>query len=89
MDDDTIWMYYKEEYLPGRIIDILWEFLRFHKDIESYEDFLRVFFRLEHHFIEEYLLFSYKETFTWRLYILFLADDEIQQYRNLWKVQKW
>ena len=89
MDNDTIFAYYKEEYLPGRCVDILGEFLSFHKNLDSYEDFLRVIFRLNLDFIEKYLLVSYQEAFLWRLYILFLSSDEVQQYRNLWKIQKW
>lgn len=89
MDNDSIFLYYKEEYFPGRCIDILGEFLRFHKNLDSYEDFIWVFFRLNLDFMEKYLLVSYKEAFVWRLYILFLSNDEIQQYRNLWEVQKW
>lgn len=89
MDEDSIFLYYKEEYLPWRCIDILGEFLRLHKNLNSYEDFLNIFFRLELSFIEKYLLLSYKESFLGRFYILFLMEDEVQQYRNLWQVQKW
>lgn len=89
MDKDSIFMYYKNEYFPWRCIDILGELLRYHKDVTSYENFIRVFMRLELDFIEKYLLVSYKEAFIGRLYILFLGSDEVQHYRNLWKIQGW
>ena len=89
MDNDTIFMYYIDEYSEWRFNDILTDMLSHGKDIDSYKDFIRSFFRLQLDFIEDYLLLSYKETFVGRLYILFLKSDAVQQYRDLWKVQRW
>ena len=89
MDHDTIFMYYIKEYSEWRFNDILADLVAHWKDPDSYENFIRAFFRLELDFIEDYLLISYKESFIWRLYILFLQSDAIQQYRNVWEIQKW
>ena len=89
MDNDTIFMYYLKEYSESRFCDILSELISHGKDIEDYPNFIRAFFRLELDFIEDYLLLSYKEAFVWRLYILFLKSDAVQNYRTIWEVQRW
>lgn len=89
MDNDTIFMYYIDEYSEGRFHDILMDMVSHKKDIDSYKDFIRAFFRLQFDFIEDYLLLSYKEALVGRLYILFLKSDAVQQYRDLWKIQEW
>lgn len=89
MDQDTIFLYYIDEYSEGRFNDILYDLISHKKDIDQYTDFIWAFFRLQKDFIEDYLILSYKETFIGRLYILFLQSDAVQQYRNLWEIQKW
>jgi len=89
MDNDTIRKYYQKEYTRGRFIDIATDLVTHKKDLRSYEDFIRAFFRLDLSFIENYLILSYKEAFVWRLYILFLKSDVYEQYRNFWKIQRW
>jgi transcription elongation factor GreA-like protein len=89
IDNDTIRKYYQKEYIRGRFIDIATDLVTHKKDLKSYEDFIRAFFRLDLTFIENYLILSYKETFVWRLYILFLKSDVYEQYRNFWKIQRW
>ena len=63
MDQDTIFMYYINEYSESRFCDILNDMISHKKDIDNYTDFLWAFFRLELDFIENYLVISYKETF--------------------------
>ena len=89
MDNDTIFMYYLKEYSEWRFCDILRELVSHWKDIENYQNFIRAFFRIEKDFIEDYLLLSYKEAFVWRLYILFLQSDAVQNYRTIWEIQRW
>lgn len=89
MEDDTIRIYYQKEYFPWRCIDLIERFLRFKKDINSYEDFVNIFMGIDLDFIEKYLLISYKETFLARLYFIFYCSEDVQQYRNFWKIQKW
>lgn len=89
MDNDTIFMYYIDEYSEWRFNDILSDLVSHKKEIDSYKNFIRAFFRLELDFIEDYLLISYHESFLGRLYILFLKSDAVQQYRNIWKIQEW
>ena len=89
MDNDTIFMYYIDEYSEGRFNDILIDMISHKKDLDSYKDFIRSFFRLELDFIEDYLLLSYKEAFVGRLYILFLKSDAVQNHRTIWEIQRW
>ena len=89
MDNDTIFMYYLKEYSEWRFCDILGELVSHGKDIENYQNFIRAFFRIEKDFIEDYLLLSYKEAFVWRLYILFLKSDAVQNHRAIWEIQRW
>ena len=88
MDNDTIFMYYLKEYSESRFCDILNELISHRKEIENYQNFIRAFFRIEKDFIEDYLLLSYKEAFVWRLYILFLKSDAVQNYRAIWEIQR-
>ncbi|MBO7695051.1 MAG: hypothetical protein J6T10_20725 [Methanobrevibacter sp.] len=76
-------MYYIDEYSEGRFNDILIDMISHKKDLDSYKDFIRSFFRLELDFIEDYLLLSYKEAFVGRLYILFLKSDAVQNHRTI------
>jgi hypothetical protein len=89
MDQDTIFLYYIEEYSEWRFNDILTDLVSHKKEIDSYKNFIRAFFRIEMDFIEDYLLLSYKESFLGRLYILFLKSDAVQNYRTIWKIQEW
>lgn len=89
MDQDTIFMYYINEYSEVRFCDILNDMITYKKDIDNYNDFLWSFFRLELDFIENYLVLSYKETFIGRFYILFLKSDAVQNYRAIWEIQRW
>ena len=89
MDNDTIFMYYIKEYSELRFVDILNDIISHNKDIDDYSDFIWSFFRLNLDFIENYLLLSYKEAFVWRLYILFLKSDAVQNYRAIWEIQRW
>lgn len=89
MDNDTIFMYYLKEYSESRFCDILGDLISHKKDIDDYSNFIRAFFRLELDFIENYLILSYKEAFVWRLYILFLKSDAVQNYRAIWEIQRW
>ena len=89
MDNDTIFMYYIDEYSEGRFNDILIDMISHKKDLDSYKDFIRSFFRLELDFIEDYLLLSYKEAFVGRLYILFLKSDAVQNHRTILEIQRW
>ena len=89
MDNDTIFLYYLKEYSETRFCEILWNLISYKKNIDKYEDFIRAFFKLELDFMEDYLLLSYKEGFVWRLYILFLKSDAVQNYRAIWEIQKW
>lgn len=89
MDQDTIFMYYINEYSESRFCDILNDMISHKKDIDNYTDFLWAFFRLELDFIENYLVISYKETFIWRFYILFLKSDAVQNYRAIREIQRW
>ena len=88
MDNDTIFMYYLKEYSEWRFCDILGELVSHGKDIENYQNFIWAFFRIKKDFIEDYLLLSYKEAFVWRLYILFLKSDAVQNYRTIWEIQR-
>lgn len=88
MDNDTIFLYYLKEYSESRFCDILSELISHGKKIEDYQNFIRAFFKIEKDFIEDYLLLSYKEAFVWRLYILFLKSDAVQNYRAIWKIQR-
>jgi hypothetical protein len=83
MDNDTIRKYYQKEFTRGRFIDIAMDITSHKRDLKSYEDFIRAFFRLDLNHMEDYLLLSYKESFVGRLYILFLKSDVIDQYRFL------
>ena len=86
MDNDTIFLYYIKEYSESRFYDILSELISNRKEIDDYANFIRAFFRIEKDFIEDYLLLSYKEAFVWRLYILFLKSDAVQNYRTIWEI---
>lgn len=86
MDNDIVRKYYQKELARWRFIDIGVEITTHKRDLKSYEDFIRAFFRLDLNHMEDYLLLSYKESFIGRLYILFLKSDVIDQYRSLWKI---
>lgn len=77
IDNDCVFMLWENEYLEIRVYQI-WEDLKNHKkDMKSYKDFIRAFFRLELDHLEKYLLDSYKEKFIGRFYILYLKNAEL------------
>lgn len=86
MDNDVVRNYYQKDFARWRFIDIATDLATHKKDLKSYKDFIRAFFRLDLNHMEDYLLLSYKESFIGRLYILFLKSDVIDQYRSLWKI---